>query len=94
MNYKIILSVIAVSEEADAYLYYENQSEGLGEQLLEEIHKTLQKISLHPTHYGYVDKTNTIRVTSLNKFPFQILFQVFESEIVVYNIHHTKKNLK
>jgi hypothetical protein len=56
MNYKIILSVIAVSEEADAYLYYENQSEGLGEQLLEEIHKTLQKISLHPTHYGYVDK--------------------------------------
>lgn len=94
MTYKIILSADAVREEADAYLYYEDQSKGLGEQFLDEIEKTLQKISLHPTHYGYVDETNTIRVTSLNKFPFQILFQIFKSQIVVYNIHHTKSKLK
>ncbi len=47
MTYKIILSADAVREEADAYLYYEDQSKGLGEQFLDELEETLQKISLH-----------------------------------------------
>jgi hypothetical protein len=94
MTYKIILSAIAIREEADAYLYYENQSEGLGEKFLEEINNALQKISLHPTNYGYADETNTIRDVLLIKFPFRIIFQILENEIVVYNIHHTKKNTK
>jgi hypothetical protein len=94
MIYKIILSAIAISEEADAYLYYENQSEDLGERFLDDIYNTLQKISLHPTHYSYTDETKTIRDVSLNKFPFKIIFQISENEIIVYNMHHTKKNLK
>lgn len=94
MIYKIILSEIAISEEANAYLYYESQSEDLGEKFLDDIQEALQKIILHPTHYGYSDETKTIRDVSLNIFPFKIIFQISGNEIVVYYIHHTKKNSK
>lgn len=52
MIYKIILSEIAISEEANAYLYYESQSEDLGEKFLDDIQEAPQKIILHPTYYG------------------------------------------
>ncbi|HVF96564.1 MAG TPA: hypothetical protein VM871_04555, partial [Flavisolibacter sp.] len=80
--------------EAEAYLSYELQSEGLGERFLSEAEAALQKVAENPTYYTYIDKTATIRDVALVKFPFVILFEVKTDRIEVYHIHHTKKELK
>jgi plasmid stabilization system protein ParE len=94
MSRAIIISATALQEEAEAYLYYESQSEGLGEKFLEEIERTLQQVAENPTHYAFADTTKTIRDLALTTFPFVLIFEAFETKIIIYNIHHTKKNLK
>ncbi len=85
------LTAIALQEELDAYLFYEKQSEGLGDRFLSEVENALNQVSLNPTHYTYSDATNTLRDVALEHFPYIIIFQVFNDNIVVYNIYHTKR---
>lgn len=94
MTYKIIISATARQEEAEAYLYYEDKSEGLGERFLSEVQTTLYQIAENPTFYTYCDSTKTIRDLALPKFPFVIIYEINEDEIIVTNIHHTRKESK
>lgn len=94
MKHTIIISLVAQKEETDAYLFYEKQSQGLGERFLQEVEKTLNKIAANPTFYSYSDSTKTLRDFALEKFPFVIIYEVLEDKIIVTNIHHTKKELK
>lgn len=94
MSFPIHLTEEAFLEETEAFLFYEDQQTGLGERFLKEIEVALQKVSAHPTHYSFSDKTKTIRDISLIKFPFVIIFEMEADKIIVYHIHHTKKELK
>jgi hypothetical protein len=93
MNFNIILTADALREEAESYLYYENQSDGLGDRFLTEIEFTLNKIASHPEHYSFCDTTKTIRDISLPNFPFVVIFELIQNGVIVFNIHHTKKNI-
>jgi hypothetical protein len=94
MSLSIHLTEEALQEEAEAYLFYEDELEGLGERFLEEIETTLKKVSENPTYYAYSDNTKTIRDVSLVRFPFVIIYEVKPGRIEIYHIHHTKKELK
>lgn len=94
MKHTIIISLNAQKEEAEAYLFYENKSEGLGERFLQEVEKALKKIAANPTFYSYSDSTKSLRDFAIEKFPFVIIYESLEDKILVTNIHHTKKELK
>ena len=94
MNYPVFLTEEALQEEADAWLYYEKESEGLGERFLREVEEFLSKITEHPTYYGYSDETKTIRDVALRVFPFSIIYEIKFDRIIVYHVHHAKKELK
>ncbi len=94
MTYLIEFLSSALIEEADAYLFYESQLKGLGDKFLLELESALSRVTQNPSHYSYSDWTKTVRDISLDKFPFVIIFQVLDDKIIVYNIHHTKKNSK
>lgn len=94
MSFPIHLTEEALEEEIEAFLFYEDQQIGLGERFLDEVEKSLQKLSKHPSHYSFSDETKTIRDISLTKFPFIIIFEIKSDRIEVYHIHHTKKELK
>lgn len=93
MSLPIYLTTEALQEEAEAYIYYEVEKDGLGERFLHEAEAVLRKVSEHPSHYSFCDGTKTIRSTSLNTFPFAIIFEQKANHIEVYHIHHTKKLL-
>lgn len=93
MSFPIYLTTEALQEEAEAYLYYEAEKDGLGERFLQEVAAVLRKVSEHPSFYSYCDDTKTIRSTSLKTFPFTIIFEQKANRIEVYHIHHTKKLL-
>lgn len=44
MKYPIIISLTAQQEEAEAYLFYENASPGLGERFLQKVENALEKL--------------------------------------------------
>lgn len=94
MSYPVHLTEEALQEEAVAWLYYEDQSEGLGERFLQEVEEFLAKIAEHPTYYGYSDETKTIRDVALRIFPFSIIYELKVDRIVVYHVHHAKKESK
>ena len=94
MSLSIHLTEEALQEEADAYLYYEEQAEGLGERFLQDVEAVLARVAEHPTYYSFSDSTKTIRDVALDLFPFVIIYEIKSDHINVYHIHHTKKELK
>ncbi len=74
----------------DAYEWYERKKEGLGDDFLEAIQKSLDSISVSATHYSYTDE-NKRRIT-VRKFPYKIIYQIFGNEIYVSGIFHFKQN--
>jgi hypothetical protein len=94
MSLSIHLTEEALQEEAEAYLYYEVEQEGLGERFLGDVEATLKKVSENPAYYSYSDDTKTMRDISLIHFPFVIIYEVKSERIEIYHIHHTKKKLE
>ena len=73
MSFSIHLTQEALQEEADAYLFYENQKEGLRERFLGEVETYLRRVAESPTHNSYSDATKTIRDVALAIFTFHYL---------------------
>lgn len=94
MSFPIVYTSEALQEEAEAFLFYEQQSAGLGDRFLNEVEETLYRIAKNPNYYTFIDSTKTIRDLALNKFPFVIIFEVKQVHIIVYHIHHTRRELK
>ena len=74
----------------EAYEWYERKKEGLGDDFLEAIQKSLDSISKNPTHYSFTDETK--RRIIVRKFPYKIIYQIFGNEIYVSAIFHFKQN--
>lgn len=94
MPYKLIITEAAHQDTFDAYEYYEEKLQGLGEKFLAALLARYKDLSLHPTHYSFIeeDNTNTFRDVLLHKFPFTVVFEIIKKEVIVYAIHHTYKN--
>jgi hypothetical protein len=69
---------------------YEKRQTGLGERFLFELEKCYDKLELQPTIYAKIDKN--FRQIILRTFPYVVVFEIFENEIVVYAIFHTSMN--
>ncbi len=94
MNYEIIIDEFAIQEAQDAYDYYENKQEGLGEKFKVELSNSIDSISENPKYNRRIK--NNIRQCLLNKFPFVVIFEIMEEKdiVIVYSIFHTSRNPK
>ena len=76
-------------ELAEATLYYERQSSGLGAELLQEVSDCLDEIARAPEHprlraLGY-------RRVNVNRFPFYIAYSIEAGQVVVLAIGHAAR---
>lgn len=92
MDYKIIISVDAENDTNDAYIYYEDIQNGLGERFLSELVEFYQKIKKHPTYFSFVSENKTIRSVALKIFPYKIVYEIDGDEIYVFAVYHFHKN--
>jgi len=92
-NYWFHESVTIDYEEA--YQWYENKEEGLGERFILEVRKKIQAVASHPEFYS-VKGNNNFREAKVENFPFLIKFKLYKSkqEIFISSIHHEKKHPK
>ncbi len=90
MAYKLEIRPLATIEILEAFDWYELQREGLGVEFLDELETFYNSLLQNPSSYGYYDKP--IRQGKINRFPYVVVFEIFEELVVVYSVFMTKQN--
>lgn len=72
----------------EAYEWYNEQQEGLGDLFLDELENYYNRLEELPLVYSKIKKN--FRQT-LHKFPYVIVFEIIKKEVVIYSIVHTSR---
>jgi len=92
MDRTLVVKQEAQEDMVDAYLYYEEQQEGLGERFLAEVNKRLDDLSTQPEYYGFIDDRKILRDVALIAFPYVLIYRIVASEVRVHAVFHTGKD--
>ena len=87
-----ILLPEAKADVADAYLWYEEQSRGLGGEFLRCVETALLAIQRNPLIYPTVHES--YRRSLVRRFPFAIFFEFVpnQNRCVVYSVFHCSQD--
>ena len=92
MKYDVVIKEEADEDVANAFSWYEDQKEGLGERFLLCLDEYYDVISENP--HIFQAKYNARRQAILKRFPYVIIYEVEENTVVVYAVFHTSQNPK
>lgn len=94
MSFTVIVKQEAHQDTIDAYNYYEEKQPGLGERFLEALIQRYQELAEHPTYYSCIaeDPLKVLRDVRLEKFPYVVVYEIIDKEVVVYAVHNTYKH--
>ena len=90
MKYNVIFDDTALIEMQDAYNYYEEQQQGLGEPFKSELEKTIEYLQKNPKHFKRIK--GEIRQALIHRFPYLVVYEIFDDTILVYAVFHTSRN--
>jgi len=89
MPYNITFSQDAEEDIFSAYVWYEQQRVGLGDEFKNAVKEAAAAIQSNPLLYGFRKKN--IRGCNVKRFPYLILFLIETHNIRVIYISHTGK---
>lgn len=89
MSYSLQVQSEAVFDIKEAFEWYEEQRQGLGEELLEEIESCFDKLVNHPFHYTAINPR--FRRIKVNRFPYLVVYEVEQSIIIINSVEHTSR---
>jgi plasmid stabilization system protein ParE len=94
MPFNVIVKEEAHKDALEAYNYYEEKSPGLGERFLEALQLRYIELSRNPTYYSFIneDQLKVLRDVKLEKFPFVVVFEIMENDVVIFAVHNTYKH--
>ena len=90
MNYALVFQPEARSEFDDAYKWYEDQSAGLGEKLIDRVTSLLEKICQRPAAYPITYRD--VHRAVVSRFPYVIYYRVVSNQVIVISIFHGRRN--
>jgi toxin ParE2 len=83
---EIRLLEIAETELDEAVIFYNSEQPGLGANFIVEFVNSLDRIKAYPKAWNPF--TQNTRRCQLRRFPYGIVYQIFETEILVVAISH------
>ena len=92
MSLQIIIRPAAESELAEAYEWYEERRQGLGDDLLLSVEATLAAIGEDPEAFPIVQRS--IRRALIRRFPFGVFYILEETNIIVLAVFHARRDPK
>jgi mRNA-degrading endonuclease RelE of RelBE toxin-antitoxin system len=92
LAYNLIVTEIAELHALEAAIYYEEQLRDLSERFLSELEDIYKKIAEHPEYYSYVSLQDVYRDISLDKFPFVVIYQVHDNDVIIVDVFNTNRN--
>jgi len=92
MSYILKYSSKAEAEYFDAFDYYEDQSDGLGERFEQSIANKIDQIIKNPDQYS--GRRPNYKECWVKDFPFLIVYRILAQKriIVITSIFHTSRN--
>ncbi len=94
MSYSLRFHKLIAVDFSDAYEWYENKSQGLGERFVEAAKNKLDAISYLPEANSEKYRKG-FREAKVEGFPFVIVYKIMPSQIIfVSTIHHSKKHFR
>ena len=80
----------AETDVADAAAWYENQSDGLGAEFLDEILATCNIIAENPKMYPVLHRGT--RRAVIHKFPFGVYYRVENDLVTIIGVMHASRD--
>ncbi len=90
MTYQFSLSPNAEADLLEAVLWYESQQAGLGEKFAQKVETYFFRIQNNPLHFPL--KKGNLREAYIQKFPYVIIYQIIENNIIVFAVFNTHQN--
>jgi plasmid stabilization system protein ParE len=87
---QLVVRPAAAADIDDAFLWYEDQRPGLGQEFLAAAQAVIDAIAKHPLRYPVI-RRNTRRAL-LRRFPYSIYFRVYEEVVVVVACMHGRRS--
>ncbi|MBL1279083.1 MAG: type II toxin-antitoxin system RelE/ParE family toxin [Fluviicola sp.] len=91
-KYKLTIKEEASFEISDAYEWYESKQVNLGGKFKKHLLKTFKSILANPMSFQVL--FNNHRQAVVSKFPFVVIFETFDVNVVVYAVFHTSQDPK
>lgn len=88
MKCTIVISTLAYYDLEDAVVYYESKVKGLGKRMEADFWKSVDSIQKSPL--GYRIRYVFYRQRMLEKFPYAVIYEVLDKEIIIYRVAHLK----
>jgi hypothetical protein len=88
--YQLVIKPRAIEMAKEAYDWYEEHQEGLGDSFLLELERCYDKIESLPALYAKINKN--FRQIILRTFPYVVVFEILKNDVVVYAVFHTSRN--
>jgi plasmid stabilization system protein ParE len=94
MSYQIAYQQRAINEYEDAAAWYKERSVRAAENFETAVNEKINILRINPKQYRKTYKE--FRETSLNKYPFNIVFLVDEIKmmVIISSVFHNKRNPK
>jgi plasmid stabilization system protein ParE len=89
---KLTFHHLVQHEVNDAVRWYEEQSEGLGDDFFAKFESALNAIQLNPSGYAFWLESNTVRRAKLKRFPYAVLYKVYPDKVRILCVRHDKKH--
>ena len=90
MKYTIDIRPLALYEIYEAYDWYEAQREGLGMEFMQELEAFYSSLQRNPYTYSYYEEP--VRQGKINRFPYVVVYEIFDTAIIVYSVFMAKQN--
>jgi toxin ParE1/3/4 len=84
----VIVRQPALDDITEAVVWYESQRSGLGEELLEQIIRALERAKANPKLFRIVRREAEVRRVLTDRFPYRIFFSVVAGTMYVHAILH------
>lgn len=91
-KHKLRLTEKAEKEYIEAFLYYEEKQPGLGIRFEKELEQLLAIIEKTPLLFA--QKYKHFYEPMLKHFPFLIVFEIIDADIIIQSIYHAKQSPK
>jgi plasmid stabilization system protein ParE len=91
MNLPVRALALATEELTEAVRWYESRRSGLGAELLDDVDEAILRLAANPSAGHLLSTDRHTRRILLVRFPYQLVFRVRTTEIVVVAVAHLKR---
>lgn len=92
MNRRLIVRQEAEADITDAALWYDNRAQGLGVELITEVHSGIARALKNPESFTRVRRNPTVRRVLIRRFPYRVFFIDRQDALVVFAVLHAARH--